>query len=575
MNLAGKLTGIAIGITGLTVAIVGQPDLSVAQVQQVTQALSPEQINLRAKQITVRIDGTGTGSGVILEKADNTYTVLTNWHVVKNPGEYTVQTIDGRQHSVDYTAIKRLSDLDLAIIRFSSNQNYQLADKGNSAQLVEGQNIYFAGYPGELRQENNRYYRFFPANLVGVLPKSSKNGYSLIYNGEAFPGMSGGPVLDKNALLVGIHGEANIHALTGATSNYAIPINSYQQAIANNNPDNSSPTVAQKPSSNQTNSTPTNSTPENQPNPAATPVNPDSQNTTLSVGNTPNNSTNQPDSSSTPSANVTNGQKPPTPTANIPPTPEVEVETNSATPSSTANQPPTPTANIPPTPEVEVETNSATSSNTDSSQVASVPTLTPTPISPRTYNSQPSNSAAPQNYPLISTETGIDYTPLRNLLAEGKWEDADHQTYDSINEIVKTAKRKNTNTFIELRSIADFACNDIKTIDRLWQKYSNGRFGFSPQQQIWSTVNQKGDFSTETWRNFATVVGWKQGDIASSSGYLLYEQLTFDPQTAPVGHLPWWFASTQEQQNVIKHTFTFVVWSCFCIILTRSAVMID
>ena len=68
-------------------------------------------------------------------------------------------------------------------------------------------------------------------------------------------------------------------------------------------------------------------------------------------------------------------------------------------------------------------------------------------------------------------------------------------------------------------------------------------------------MNEEGDFSTKTWRNFATLVGWKQGDVDSSTGYLLYEQLTFDPEKAPTGHLPWWFASSEEQQNLIKHVF--------------------
>ena len=181
MSFVGKFAAISIKITGLAIAIAIQPHVSRAQVQQVTQALSPEQINLRAKQITVRIDGTGTGSGVIINQSDRNYQVLTNWHVVKNPGQYTVQTVDGRQHTVNYPDIQQISGLDLAIVTFTTNQNYQAADLGNSARLIEGQNLYFAGYPGELSQEDNRYYRFFAANLVGILPQSTNNGYALVY----------------------------------------------------------------------------------------------------------------------------------------------------------------------------------------------------------------------------------------------------------------------------------------------------------------------------------------------------------------------------------------------------------
>ena len=203
-----------------------------AAVVRLAQALSPEEINLRAKQTIVRIDGANLGSGTLIDRADDTYTVLSNWHVMKNQGEYIVQTIDGRKHQVDPASIKQLPGIDLAIFKFNSSENYQLAELGDSNNVSEGQNVYFAGYPGELREEDNRYYRFFTANLVGILPKSTENGYSLVYSGEAFPGMSGGPVLNNNGLMIGIHGEANINALSGGTSNYAIPIDSYRTAIA-------------------------------------------------------------------------------------------------------------------------------------------------------------------------------------------------------------------------------------------------------------------------------------------------------------------------------------------------------
>jgi hypothetical protein len=144
---------------------------------------------------------------------------------------------------------------------------------------------------------------------------------------------------------------------------------------------------------------------------------------------------------------------------------------------------------------------------------------------------------------------------LSDLLEQGKWEEADRQTYELIEQIVKTAKNRNPHMFIELKTIAEFSCTDIQTIDQLWRKYSGGKFGFTPQQEIWNSVNDQGDFSTETWRRFATSVGWKKGDVASGSGYLLYEQLDFDPAQAPKGHLPWWFALSEEEQNVIKHLF--------------------
>ncbi|MEO1669264.1 MAG: GUN4 domain-containing protein, partial [Cyanobacteria bacterium J06631_2] len=156
---------------------------------------------------------------------------------------------------------------------------------------------------------------------------------------------------------------------------------------------------------------------------------------------------------------------------------------------------------------------------------------------------------------LVSPKTGIDYTQLRNLLKEGKWSEADIHTYKLVGQIVKSAKLQKKQTFIELKTIAEYSCPDVRTVDYLWKKYSDNQFGFSQQQQVWRSVNQEGDFSTKTWRRFATEVGWKKGEVENSSGYLLYDQLDFEPAEAPAGHLPWWFALPDESQKVIKYLF--------------------
>jgi S1-C subfamily serine protease len=536
-----KVSSVIVAISfGLTPIALATP-LSTATEFKLVQNLTPQEVNLRAKQFTVRIDGAGIGTGVIVDQSEATYTVLTNWHVVKQSGEYFVQTIDGRKHSVNYSTVKQLPNLDLAILQFERRQNYQLAEIGNSSNVIEGQNIYFAGYPGELRQEDNRYYRFFPANLVGLLPESTENGYSLIYNGEAFPGMSGGPVLDSQGFLIGIHGEANINAITGGTSNYAIPIARYQAGI--------SQIASPSPNSNQPNNA-------NGSVPTTTPNN----------------------NSSNPSVIVeTNTPKPSGPTE----TPPGDNQTDRPVDifNDTNKNPPFST------------NNSASSSsndgenNDDLSDIVSVPTLTPSnsnstpppstkpnstpqPLPPTSNSSNPnsislSTNPKPTQQPsllnqppeLLSSTTGIDYSPLKELLAKQEWQQADKETQQLITRIIDTAKRQNRHSFITTNAIADYSCRDLRTIDRLWQEYSKNQFGFTPQQVIWLNLQQNNNFSSDSWRSFATEIGWKQGDIANSGGYLLYEQLTFDPQTAPQGHLPWWFATTEEEQNIIKSVF--------------------
>ena len=119
-------------------------------IAQSSSEITPQLLNRRVKQFTVRIDGASNGSGVIIDESDNTYTVLTNWHVVQEPGQYTIQTSDGRQHQVDYRQVQQLAGVDLALVKFTSEQNYQVAEVGDSDYLSEGQGVHLAGYPGVL-----------------------------------------------------------------------------------------------------------------------------------------------------------------------------------------------------------------------------------------------------------------------------------------------------------------------------------------------------------------------------------------------------------------------------------------
>lgn len=495
MKLTSKIIPLMIGVTvGGTVIgnlLLSETDFPAAiAAVQVAQALSPEEVNLRAKQIIVRIDGASIGSGSIIEYADDVYTVLTNWHVMKNQGEYTVRTIDGRKHQVLPASIKRLPGLDLAILQFTSVQNYQTAELGNSSNLTEGQNVYFAGYPGELRREDNRYYRFFTANLVGILPKSTENGYSLIYSGEAFPGMSGGPVFSKDGLMIGVHGEANIHALSGATSNYAIPINSYQEAMQRglegvpperlhqeasaklNTPSNTSPAAAQsnpvadapspKP---EVAESPAASQPTPEPEVAETPEStpevaeqPEAEQQQSPVAD--NNATTTPlaDNSKQPQTSESLGSdnisSVPTFTSNSAAEnsatkiePEVIIEFGNEEVSTTADEA-EPEDTQSQVDQVESTPNNSNQAVTDAKQQQPEVVIEPEPAESEEIDIPTTT----RRIALISPKTGIDYTKLRNLLRDKKWSEADIHTYQLIEQVVKSAKQQNKHIFIELKT---------------------------------------------------------------------------------------------------------------------------
>ena len=72
------------------------------------------------------------------------------------------------------------------------------------------------------------------------------------------------------------------------------------------------------------------------------------------------------------------------------------------------------------------------------------------------------------------------YQDLQKYLAAENWFEADWETIRLI--LAVTSKEIEDLT---PEDIQHFPCNDLMVIDRLWMKYSSGRFGFSPQLKIY------------------------------------------------------------------------------------------
>ncbi|WP_341737390.1 serine/threonine-protein kinase [Microcoleus sp. CAWBG640] len=97
---------------------------------------------------------------------------------------------------------------------------------------------------------------------------------------------------------------------------------------------------------------------------------------------------------------------------------------------------------------------------------------------------------------LISA-VGMDYINLRNLLAAKKWREADEET----TRVILKVAGKEEEGWLDTESIDNFPCEDLRTIDQLWVKYSNGRFGFSVQKRIYQSL-PCGKTPAEIWEAF-------------------------------------------------------------------------
>ena len=149
------------------------------------------------------------------------------------------------------------------------------------------------------------------------------------------------------------------------------------------------------------------------------------------------------------------------------------------------------------------------------------------------YLQEPMPSTIPSVSVELKSARDVDYTRLRDLLIAGEWQEADLET----RKVMLKAARREKEGDLDLDSIESFPCDDLRTIDQLWHKYSYGRFGFSVQKKIWLSVGGKVDYKTEC--KLGDRVGWRKGRGKGGS-WLNYSDLTFN-KTAPRGHLPCWF----------------------------------
>jgi tetratricopeptide (TPR) repeat protein/S1-C subfamily serine protease len=189
--------------------------------QQVIPTGYLAKLNNQARRISVRIEaGNSNGSGVVIAKEGNSYYVLTAKHVIQNPetnqnfADTKIITFDQDRHNVTSTVVA--TGADLAVIKFSSNNDYPLAQLGNYSPN-DGSLVLAAGFPGREKINSPLWQWQLNPGFVND-PEQGKfeaqnnlsfsNGYDLLYSSISYGGMSGGAIFDTSGKVVGIHGRA-------------------------------------------------------------------------------------------------------------------------------------------------------------------------------------------------------------------------------------------------------------------------------------------------------------------------------------------------------------------------------
>jgi len=126
---------------------------------------------------------------------------------------------------------------------------------------------------------------------------------------------------------------------------------------------------------------------------------------------------------------------------------------------------------------------------------------------------------------LLKSERNIDYTELEQLLQAQDFQAADHLTLRLLCELAGSEARQRK--WLYFTEVENFPITDLQTINNLWLNYSEGKFGFSIQREMWLSLGKK-------WDKFWPKIGWKAGNNWTRYPH----EFIWDLSAAPKGHLP-------------------------------------
>ena len=124
------------------------------------------------------------------------------------------------------------------------------------------------------------------------------------------------------------------------------------------------------------------------------------------------------------------------------------------------------------------------------------------------------------------SERGVGYRDLQLLLVEQDYQAADKLTTEKMCAIAgeNAIKRK----WAYFTEVSQFPEADILTIDMLWRTYSEDKFGWSKQRELWLRLGQD-------WDRLWPQINWKSAEGA----WTRYPtEFDWNLDSAPVGHLP-------------------------------------
>lgn len=155
-------------------------------------------------------------------------------------------------------------------------------------------------------------------------------------------------------------------------------------------------------------------------------------------------------------------------------------------------------------------------------------------------------TATPENPSSISSslhqvpvleDSKLDYTKLQQDLQKKEWKAADRDTYELM--LQAAGPKAQAKGFTPKDEMETLPCTTVKTIDALWSKASEGKLGFTAQQDILRALGDyRKMYAQVGWQSLTGqwLIGWIYNPQTKRMEYQPGKEPNF--QNPPPGHLP-------------------------------------
>jgi S1-C subfamily serine protease len=158
----------------------------------------------------------GQGSGAIITEDGE---IVTNFHVISGASRINVMTKDQTTYRVNVIGYDE--DLDVALLKISSNETFHDLSFGNSDKVQVGESVVALGNP---------YGLSFTATqgIVSAIRTGTNKAKYLQIDVPINPGNSGGPIIDASGKIVGL---ANFRIQGGEGLGFAVTSNEVESVV--------------------------------------------------------------------------------------------------------------------------------------------------------------------------------------------------------------------------------------------------------------------------------------------------------------------------------------------------------